>query len=92
MSAALVAAIVFTVALLVVTAYFIMGSVPLLILRHDTPISLGAQMQLSEANAISAFRRMHLTAILINVGQLALIVATLIAFSMQSSGLLGSRP
>jgi hypothetical protein len=150
MSAALVAAIVFTVALLVVTAYFIMGSVPLLILRHDTPMdgrfvraffntyyvaaiftasataasyalagravlaagaaalallawllrrsviprmdSLRAQMQLSEANAISAFRRMHLTAILINVGQLALIVATLIAFSMQSSGLLGSRP
>jgi len=38
MSAALIAALVFTVILLVVTAYFIMGSVPLLILKHDTPL------------------------------------------------------
>ena len=38
MSAALIAALVFTVVLLVVTAYFIMGSVPLLILKHDTPL------------------------------------------------------
>jgi len=38
MSAALIAALFFTVALLVVTAYFIMGSVPLLILKHDTPM------------------------------------------------------
>ena len=37
MPAALIAALVFTVALLVVTGYFIMGSVPLLILKHDTP-------------------------------------------------------
>jgi hypothetical protein len=36
MSAALVFAMFFTVALLATTAYFIMGSVPLLILRHDT--------------------------------------------------------
>jgi hypothetical protein len=83
MSAALVAAIVFTVALLVVTAYFIMGSVPLLILRHDTPM---------DGRFVRAFFNTHLTAIPIKVGQLALIVATLIAFSMQSSGLLGSRP
>jgi len=34
----MIAALVFTVALLVVTAYFIMGSVPLLILKHDTPM------------------------------------------------------
>jgi len=38
MSAALIAALIFTVALLVTTAYFLMGSVPLLILKHDTPM------------------------------------------------------
>lgn len=38
MSAALIAAIIFTVALLVTTAYFIMGSIPLLMLKHDTPL------------------------------------------------------
>jgi len=38
MSAALIAALFFTVALLVTTAYFIMGSVPLLVLKHDTPL------------------------------------------------------
>jgi hypothetical protein len=38
MSAALIAALFFTVALLVTTAYFLLGSVPLLILKHDTPL------------------------------------------------------
>lgn len=38
MSAAMLAALFFTVALLVNTAYFIMGSVPLLVLKHDTPL------------------------------------------------------
>jgi hypothetical protein len=38
MSAALIAALFFTVALLVTTAYFLMGSLPLLTLRHDTPM------------------------------------------------------
>lgn len=38
MSTSLIAALIFTVALLVVTAYFFMGSLPLLILRHDTPM------------------------------------------------------
>jgi hypothetical protein len=38
MSAALIAALFFTVALLVTTAYFLMGSLPLLILKHDTPM------------------------------------------------------
>ncbi|MGJ7508386.1 hypothetical protein [Variovorax sp. GT1P44] len=38
MSAAMFAALGFTVALLVTTAYFIMGSIPLLILKHDTPL------------------------------------------------------
>src|SRR6185295_12149576 len=41
MSAALIAALFFTVALLVTTAYFILGSVPLLILKHDTPVDSG---------------------------------------------------
>ena len=41
MSAALIAALFFTVALLVTTAYFIMGSLPLLILKHDTPVDSG---------------------------------------------------
>ena len=38
MSAALIAALFFTVALLVTTGYFLLGSVPLLILKHDTPL------------------------------------------------------
>jgi hypothetical protein len=38
MSAAMLFAMFFTVALLVTTAYFIMGSVPLLVLKHDTPL------------------------------------------------------
>jgi len=38
MSGAMIAALFFTVALLVTTAYFIMGSVPLLVLKHDTPL------------------------------------------------------
>lgn len=38
MSAALIAGLFFTVALLVVTAYFLMGSLPLLILKHDVPM------------------------------------------------------
>lgn len=38
MSASMFAALFFTVALLVTTAYFIMGSIPLLVLKHDTPL------------------------------------------------------
>ena len=38
MPPALVVALVFTVILLVITAYFLMGSMPLLILKHDTPL------------------------------------------------------
>ncbi len=141
MPAALIAALFFTVALLVITAYFILGSAPLLILKHDTPLdsrfirgffntyylaamftasatavsyafagrtafaagaaalallaiilrrkvipkmdSLRAQIQVSETNAVRGFRRMRVTAILINLAQLVLIVSSLIAFSMQ---------
>lgn len=38
MPIAMYAALFFTVALMVTTAYFLMGSVPLLILKHDTPV------------------------------------------------------
>lgn len=38
MSAAMIAALFFTVALLVTTMYFILGSIPLLTLKHDTPM------------------------------------------------------
>lgn len=140
MSAALIAAVFFTVALLVTTAYFLFGSVPLLILKHDTPLdsrfvrgffdtyyliatftasatalsyalaghatyaagaaalallaailrrkliarmdSLRTRIQVDEASAIPAFRRLHITAILINLAQLVLIVWTLIAVSI----------
>jgi hypothetical protein len=141
MPLALIAALFFTVALLVVTAYFILGSVPLLVLKHDTPLdsrfvrgffntyylaamftasatavsyafagrlvfaagaaalallatilrrtvipkmdTLGAQIQVSGPDAIPGFRRIHVTAILLNLAQLALIVWSLIASSMK---------
>lgn len=38
MSTAMQAALFFTVALMVTTAYFFMGAIPLLILKHDTPV------------------------------------------------------
>ena len=38
MTPALISALFCTVAMLVTTAYFLMGSVPLLILKHDTPM------------------------------------------------------
>ena len=38
MSAALTTALFFTVALFVTSAYFLLGSVPLLVLKHDTPL------------------------------------------------------
>ena len=141
MTAALILALFFTVLLLVITAYFLMGSVPLLVLKHDTPLdsrfvrgffntyylaamftasatavsyafaerlvfaagaaalallatilrrtvipkmdSLRAQIQFSGPNAIPGFRRIHVTAILLNLAQLVLIVWSLIAFSRQ---------
>jgi len=38
MSTAMIPALIFTVVLLATTAYFIMGSIPLLVLKHDTPL------------------------------------------------------
>ena len=141
MAGALLAALFFTVALLVVTAYFILGSVPLLVLKHDTPMdgrfvrgffntyylaamyTAGAtalsyalagnllfasgaaalallatflrrqvipRMDLHRAeieaggtDAIPGFRRVHVTAIVVNIAQLALIVWSLTAFSLK---------
>jgi hypothetical protein len=132
------AALFFTVALLMVTAYFFLGSVPLLILKHDNPVdarfirsfyntyyriafftalgatvsyalsarpgfALGAatiaalawvlrgkfipqmallesQIQGDETVAIPVFRKIHKTAISINLAQLLGIVGSLGAF------------
>ena len=141
MTVSLIAALFFTVALLAVTTYFILGSLPLLILKHDTALdsrfirgffntyfraamftasatavsyafagrprfaagaaalallatllrrtvipkmdALRAQIQGSDTNAVPGFRRMHVTAILLNLAQLALIVWSLVTLSMQ---------
>lgn len=124
--------IFFTVVLLVTTAYFILGGLPLLVLAHDTPVDgrfvrrffevyysaalvgslgstasyalwgkpslaigsaaiasvvlflrriilpamerLSARIQLSDDGAISAFRKVHGAALLINLIQLVLVV------------------
>jgi len=146
MSAALIAALFFTVALLVTTAYFLLGSVPLLVLKHDTPLdarfvraffniyylaatgigcatavsyaaagrpaiaagaaaiailafamrrmlmprmdALGSELGLAPgpgtAPGVAAFRRLHVTAIVVNLVQLVAIVWSLIAASMQA--------
>ncbi|MDM0013567.1 hypothetical protein QTH87_14095 [Variovorax sp. J22P168] len=137
MSVAMFIALAFTVALLVTTAYFIMGSIPLLVLAHDTPLdarfvrgffnlyyraafvaagatalayafagrfglatgaaalaavavglrrmiipkmeALGAQIESRPLDAIAGFRRTHITAILINIAQLAVILWSLVS-------------
>jgi hypothetical protein len=129
------AALVFTVALLMVTAYFFLGSVPLLVLKHDNPLdakfirsfyntyyqiafivalgttvsyalsqrpifavgaagimilawvlhgkfipkmdALGTQIQANDIVSIPVFRKIHKTAILINLVQLVAIVSSL---------------
>ena len=135
MPGAMIAALFFTVALLVTTTYFILGSIPLLVLKHDTPLdarfvraffnlyyraaivtasataisyalagrpvlaagaavlamlavvlrkkvipkmdALGAEIQSRPMDAIPGFRKTHVTAIAINIGQLAVIVWSL---------------
>ena len=63
MSAAIIAALFFTVALLVTTAYFIMGAIPLLILRHDTPL---------DARFVRGFFNVYYRAAFITAGATAL--------------------
>jgi len=84
MPLAMIAALFFTVALLVTTAYFILGSIPLLaiVLRRKVipkMDALGAQIQSSYMDAIPGFRRTHVTAIAINIVQLVVIVWSLTA-------------
>lgn len=126
------AALFFTVVLLVTTAYFLMGGLPLLILSHDTPVDqkfiqrffeiyykaalfaaagatlsyalwgriffalgtaaiaalalalrrrvipamahIAAQIQAEDKQAVATFRRVHVTALLINLAQLVALV------------------
>jgi hypothetical protein len=139
MTSALLAALICAGAMLATTTYFILGSIPLLVLKHDTPLdarfvraffntyyvaalasatattlslviagragiaaaaavlavvaailrkqiiptmdSIGAQIQSDFGDAIPAFRRTHITAILINIVQLVVIVWILMAVS-----------
>ena len=139
MTGATIAALFCTVALLATTAYFILGSIPLLVLKHDTPLDasfvrgffnfyyvaaittstataisyafagrpsvaaiaatlavtavvlrklvipkmalLGAEIQSANTNAIPGFRKLHVTAILINIAQLAAMLWSLITLS-----------
>ncbi|HKX42060.1 MAG TPA: hypothetical protein VJO99_12950 [Burkholderiaceae bacterium] len=132
MSSAIYGAFFFTVVLLVTTAYFLLGGLPLLILQHDVPLDarfirsffnvyyraafwaalgasasyalwgrfafavgaaaiavvatllrrhflpvmqqLGTQIEARDVAAIQRFRRMHATALLINLAQLAVLV------------------
>jgi hypothetical protein len=132
MSAALYPALVFTVILLLTTAYFILGGLPLLVLQHDVPLDarfvrgffsvyyraafwaslgacvsyalwgrfgfaigaaalavvarllrryllpvmehLGTRIEANHAEAIRHFRRVHATALLVNVAQLVVVV------------------
>jgi hypothetical protein len=141
MFTALSAALVCTVALLGVTIYFILGSIPLLILEHDTPKDgqfvrgffnlyyraailtasatalsyvfagrpiqaiiaaalallafvlrrrlipamdlLRVEIDLGVTSAITAFRRIHMKAIGINLVQLVLLIASLVNLSQQ---------
>lgn len=143
MSFAVYGAFVFTVAMLVTTAYFLMGGLPLLILKHDVPLDarfvhgffnlyyraafwtsigaslsyalwgrfpfaigtacvaivaivlrrnvlpamqmLGTRIEASDDGAIRQFRRVHVAALLVNLGQLILLVWGLVTLSRQIS-------
>jgi len=66
MSAALIAALVFTVALLVTHTYFLFGSVPLLVLEHDTPM---------DARFVRGFFNTYYGAAMVSAGGAALSLA-----------------
>ena len=63
MSAAMFAALAFTVLLLVTTAYFIMGSIPLLVLKHDTPLDARFVRAFFNVYYVAAFVTASATAI-----------------------------
>ena len=141
MSSAIYGAFFFTVALLVITAYFLMGGLPLLILKHDVPVDasfirgffnvyylaafwaslgacisfalwgrsafaagaaliaavtillrrhlieamerLGERIEANEESAVKHFRRVHATALCINLAQLVVIVWGLLQLSQE---------
>jgi hypothetical protein len=80
MSAPLIAALCFTSILLVTTAYFLMGSVPLLILEHDTPM---------DARFVRRFFDVYYTTALFAAGAAALsyALAGRVAFAALGAGL-----
>ena len=122
-STAVFVALFFTVVLLVTTGYFLMGGLPLLILKHDVPLDarfirsffqvyyrpafafgalanaaavtllrrhmlramehLGAQIAAQDARAIAEFRRLHASALLVNLLQVVLIVWGILQLSQQ---------
>jgi hypothetical protein len=144
MPAAVYPAFFFTVALLFTTAYFLLGGLPLLILKHDVPLDarfiraffnvyykaafwtaagafisfalwgrfgfaagaaglavvvtllrrsllpamqeLGARIEANDAEAIRHFRRVHATALLVNVAQLVVLVWGTLQLSQAMSG------
>lgn len=59
MHAAIALALASTVVLLVTTAYFILGSIPLLVLKHDTPL---------DARFVRAFFNLYYKAAVIAAG------------------------
>lgn len=140
MTFAIYPALFFTVALLVTTAYFLLGGLPLLILKHDVPLDakfirsffavyykaafwaavgasvsyalwarfafaagaavlavvavvlrnhflpamqqLGGQIEASSSESVQRFRRMHGTALLVNLVQLVVLVWGTIQLSL----------
>lgn len=101
MSAAIIAALFFTVALLVNTAYFIMGAIPLLILRHDTPLDARFVRGFFNVYYVSAFITASATAlsyaiaghlgVACGAAVLALVAALLRRRVIPSMDALGSR-
>ena len=141
MSAGIYGAFFFTVALLVTTVYFLLGGLPLLILKHDVPLDarfirgffnvyyraafwtslgacvsfglwgryafaagtaliaavtllmrkhlldamlrLGGKIESSEESAIRNFRRVHATALCVNLAQLVVVVWGVLQLSRQ---------
>jgi len=82
MAAATIAALFFTVALLVTTAYFIMGSIPLLILKHDTPL---------DARFVRGFFNIYYVGAIITAGatSISYAFAGRFAFAAGAAGLAG---
>ncbi|MEO7391189.1 MAG: hypothetical protein ABIU58_03380 [Ramlibacter sp.] len=64
-------ALVSTVLLLMSLGFFVLGSTPLLILKHNVPMdSRVIRLHDGDTAAISRFRRLHMTGIALNAVQL----------------------